>query len=152
MQIWVDADACPVKSEIERLAGRRGMTVTHVCGLDSMNRQGEGIRVVQVPGGPDAADDWILAQCEAGDLVLTDDVPLAASAIKLGAFVLEFRGRELHADNIPLRVQVRDFAAGLREQGEMTSGPPPFSAKDRKAFTSALARILDRDPGGGIRP
>lgn len=148
MRIWVDADACPVKDQIERIALRRGVEVVHVCGLTMFGREQPGVSVVQVPGGPDAADEWILEHCEAGDIVITGDVPLASAAVKLGATVIEFRGRELHEANVPDRKQIRDLLASLREQGEMqSSGPRPFSAGDRKAFSAALGRVLDRRIG-----
>lgn len=144
IHIWVDSDACPVKDEIERLAERRGLGVSHVCAVQMRDRGGESVSVIEVPDGPDAADEWILANCRSGDIVITCDVPLAASAVKLGAFVLEHRGRELDTENIGGRVQMRDLVTSLREQGNMTSGPPPFTAADRRAFTNALGRMLDR--------
>lgn len=144
MKIWVDADACPVKDEIERLALRRRVPVVHVCAHESMTRTGEGVEVVLVPGGPDAADEWILAHCSAGDILVTYDVPLSSSAIRLGVAVIEFRGRELHEDNIPLRAQVRDLVTALREEGGNHGGPRPFNAQDRRAFTASLGRVLDR--------
>lgn len=145
MRIWVDADACPVKDQVERIALRRGVEVVHVCGLTMLGRDRPGVRVVEVPGAPDAADEWILENCDAGDIVVTSDVPLAASAVKLGAYVIEFRGRELHDANVTDRKTVRDLFASLREQGEMMlAGPKPFTAADRKAFSATLGRVLDR--------
>lgn len=152
MRIWVDADACPVKDQIEKLAGRRGVEVMHVCGLVMLGREKPGVGVTQVPGGPDAADEWILQHCAAGDVVITGDVPLASAAVKLGAFVVEFRGRELHPTNMPDRVQIRDLIMSLRDRGEMTGGPPPFTAADRKAFSATLGRVLDRLVAKGTTP
>lgn len=145
IRIWVDADACPVKSEIERLAGRRGLPIVHVCSVLMADRGIEGVSVVRVPKGPDAADDWIVEHCGPGDLVVTDDVPLAAAAVKLGATVLEFRGRELHAENVAMRSEIRDLVTSLRDRGEISGGgPPPFTSRDRRAFSAALGRLLDR--------
>lgn len=154
MIIWVDADACPVKGEIERIAAKRGVEVVHVCAHAAMNREAPGMRVELVPGGPDAVDDWILERCGAGDLVLTHDVPMAAEAIRRGAAVIDFRGRELHEANIGERSWHRDHAAARRESGLPTRQPPPFTATDRRAFAGAFAQILDRilkktGPGGG---
>lgn len=144
MQIWVDADACPVKDEIERLASRRSVAVTHVCGLNEFHREGESVAIVKVPGGPDAADDWIIEHCQSGDLVITDDVPLARTVLELGAGVISFRGEELHPENIALRVQVRDLLQSVRDQGINIGGPPPMTAKNRRDFTHALGQALDR--------
>jgi uncharacterized protein YaiI (UPF0178 family) len=145
MRIWVDADACPVKDQIERIALRRGVEVVHVCALTMLGRDRPGIQVVEVPGAPDAADEWILQHCEPGDIVVTSDVPLAAAAVKLGAFVIEFRGREFHEDNAHDRKQIRDLLASLRDTGDMLGGGPrPFTAADRKAFSATLGRVLDR--------
>ena len=142
MRIWVDADACPVKDEIDRLAAKRGIRVTHVCALTDMRR--DGAEVVRVAEGPDAADEWILAQLAPGDLVITQDIPLAAESIRRGAIALEFRGRELTPDNIPDRLTARNVATTLRDAGAETRGPRPLTPNDRRNFTNALARILDR--------
>lgn len=141
IRIWVDADACPVKDEIERIAGRRGARIVHVCALEGFKRA--AAEVVCVEGGPDAADEWILAHCAAGDLVITQDIPLASEAVKRGARVLEFRGRELHPGNMPERLAARNIATELRDRGYETKGPPPFTPRDRREFCGSLARVLD---------
>ncbi len=151
MKILVDADACPVKDEIERLAARRGVKVVHVCAHASMKREreGQGVQIVFVDQGPDAADEWIVAQTAPGDIVVTQDVPLATQAVKLGAAVIDIRGRELDERNMPDRSQMRDLMTALREQGEQTRGPRPFTVQDRRAFSASLGRVLDRLSHGG---
>ena len=142
--IIVDADACPVKNEIERLAAKRGVKVIHVCGLELLNREGEGVEVVYVESGPDAADEWIIEHCHEGDIVVALDVPLASEAIKHGARVVDFRGREMTERNMPDRLQMRNLMTAIREQGDQTRGPRPLTKRDRVNFTTTLARMLDQ--------
>ncbi len=145
-RIWVDADACPVKDEVERLAARRGLEVVHVCALSGMDRRDApaGVQIVRVAHGPDAADEWILERCRPGDLLITLDVPLAAAAVARGALALDFRGRVFDEANVGHRRAVRDLLMRLRDQGARFRGPRSFSRRDRQTFTAALARLLDR--------
>ena len=145
MKIFVDADACPVRSEIERIALKRSVTVVHVCALAEMKRESEGVEIVFLPAGPDAVDDWIVERAGAGDIVVTYDIPLAAAAVRRGGVVIEFRGRELTPGNIGDRLQARNASAFLRDHGIHTSGPSPFTKTDRKNFSSKFAEILDRE-------
>lgn len=144
MEIWVDADACPVKNEIERIGGKRGVSIVHVSAVELLGREAPGIRCVQVSEGPDAADEWILEHCSAGDILVTLDVPLSEAAIKQGVAVIEYRGRELTEENIGLRSQMRNLATSLREAGGEARGPAPFTPKDRRTFSSTFAQVLDR--------
>jgi uncharacterized protein YaiI (UPF0178 family) len=144
-RIIVDADACPVKELIERAAARHGVRVV-MATATAMRDRGPGVEVVRIESGPDAVDDWIVASCAAGDIVVTQDIPLAAAAIERGAKVIENRGEELNASNIGLRLAVRDLAAGLREAGafEQERGPRPIGPRDRNRFAQTLGRLLDQ--------
>ena len=144
MKILVDADACPVKDEIERIAAKRNVEVLHVCAHESMKRSSPGTNVVYVSQGPDAADEWILEHCGPDSIVITQDVPLASRAVNLGAAVVDIRGQELHQENMPDRLQMRDLVTSLRDRGEPTRGPRPFSKQARREFANTFARVLDR--------
>lgn len=144
LRIWVDADACPVKQLLERAAARHGAQVLMVTATAMRASQTPGVTVINIPGGPDAVDDWIIAHCVAGDLVVTQDIPLAAAAIALGALVIENRGEELNANNIGPRLATRNLLMGLRDQGAPLGGPRPFNTNDRQRFAQTLGRLLDR--------
>ena len=145
MQIWVDADACPgaVKDILYRLAERRQMHLTLVANQMLRTPPSPWIRALQVPGGFDVADAEIVARVAAGDLVITADIPLAASALDKGAHVIDPRGERFTADNIRERLSMRSFMDELRSSGVNTGGPPPFSQADRQAFANALDRLLN---------
>ncbi|MEN6627560.1 MAG: YaiI/YqxD family protein [Candidatus Sumerlaeia bacterium] len=145
IRIIVDADACPVKDAIERAARRHGVKVLMVTAT-AMRDRGEGVEVVRIPSGPDAVDDWIVERCEPGDIVVTQDIPLAAAAIAKGAQVIENRGEVLGASNIGVRLAMRDLTMELRDTGvidPMTGGPRPLGQRDRNRFAQALGRLLD---------
>ncbi|MCL5269923.1 MAG: YaiI/YqxD family protein [bacterium] len=145
IKILVDADACPVKDLIERAAARHGVKVWMVTCTAMRERPTPRLRLVRVPDGPDAADDWIVAHCAAGDIVVTQDIPLAAAALARGCGVIENRGDELTAANISARLAMRNLTADLRQQGLLDeSGPRPLSRKDREAFARTLGRLLDQ--------
>ncbi|MCE5229915.1 YaiI/YqxD family protein [bacterium] len=144
-RIIVDADACPVKELIERAAARHGVKVLMVTAT-AMRDRGAGIEVVRIPSGPDAVDDWIVEHCEAGDIIVTQDIPLAAAAIARGARVIENRGEIFDPSNIGVRLAMRDLTMGLRDAGvldPMTSGPRPLAQRDRHRFAQALGKLLD---------
>jgi uncharacterized protein YaiI (UPF0178 family) len=145
LRILVDADACPVKELIERAAARHGVRVLMVTATAMRDRAG-GVEVVRIAGGPDAVDDWIVERCAPGDIVVTQDIPLADAAIKRGARVIENRGEILGPGNIGERLAMRDLVMGLRETGILddgTGGPRPIAARDRNRFAQALGRLLD---------
>jgi uncharacterized protein YaiI (UPF0178 family) len=144
--IFLDADACPVKEQVYRVAARYGMPVTVVANapLRVPPQGGLTAKVVVVPGSPDAADDWIAERAGTGDLVLTADIPLAARAIASGARCLDFRGGEFHPNRIGDALASRDLNAYLRSMGLPTSGPPAFSARDRGRFASALDAAVSK--------
>jgi uncharacterized protein len=141
--IYVDADACPVKDLIERAALRHGVCVVYATATAMKERGVSGTSVMRIPGGPDAVDDWIIEQVAPGDLVITQDIPLAAAAVAKGARVIENRGREFSAGNIADRLALRDLLMGLRDAGAPIGGPAAFSRRDRQNFAQTLGRILD---------
>jgi len=145
VQIWVDADACPgvVKDILYRLAERRQLHLTLVANQMLRTPPSPWIRALQVPGGFDVADAEIVARVAAGDLVITADIPLAASALDKGAHVIDPRGERFTADNIRERLSMRSFMDELRSSGVNTGGPPPFGQADRQAFANALDRLLN---------
>ncbi len=145
MQIWVDADACPgvVKDILYRLAERRQLHLTLVANQMLRTPPSPWIRALQVPGGFDVADAEIVARVAAGDVVITADIPLAASALDKGAHVIDPRGERFTADNIRERLSMRSFMDELRSSGVNTGGPPPFGQADRQAFANALDRLLN---------
>jgi uncharacterized protein YaiI (UPF0178 family) len=140
--IFVDADGCPVKDEVYRVAKRHGVPVKLVA--DSWLRVPEegSVELVVVKGDFDAADDWIVEQATAVDVVVTGDIPLADRCLKLGARVLGWRGREFTEDSIGEAMARRELAAELREMGIQTGGPPPFEKRDRSSFLQALEEML----------
>lgn len=143
-RILVDADACPVKPILERAAQRHGIAVLLVTCLPMKAGATANVTVQSVPGGPDAADDWIIARCQPGDIVITQDIPLAAAAIERGARVIEVHGEELGPWNIANRLATRNLLMQLRDDGAPIGGPRPFSQKDRRRFADTLGRILDQ--------
>lgn len=144
LHIYVDADGCPVRDEILRVAKRCGLKTTFVAntGLTLPNR--EDVRLVVVSAGADVADDWIAERVEPDDIVITTDIPLADRCIKQGAHVLDARGRELTDDDIGQALASRDLMEHLRGTGMMTGGPRPFAPKDRSQFLQGLDRIVQR--------
>ena len=146
MQIWVDGDACPVaiKQIIFRAAERTATSVTLVANHEVRVPSSRYIRAVQVSSGFDVADHEILARVEAGDLVITQDIPLAADIIAKGGHALNPRGEMYSKDSIRGRLTMRDFMDTLRASGIHTGGPAALSAKDRQAFANSLDRFLAR--------
>lgn len=147
MKIWVDADACPVvvKEILYRAADRTGVELTLVANQPLSTPSSPNINSVQVPQGFDVADDEIVKRCEAGDLVITSDIPLAAEVVEKGAHALSPRG-ELHTkENIGARLNMRDFLDTMRSSGvEMSGGPAAFSQRDKQDFANNLDRLLTK--------
>jgi uncharacterized protein YaiI (UPF0178 family) len=141
MRILVDGDACPVKDEVLRVAGRHDIPVILIANrwhrLDHWL-----VTQVVVPPGADAADDAIAERAEAGDVVVTADVPLAARALSKGARAIDPRGRPFDGDSIGMQVAMRDLMQGLREIGEITGGPSGFTRQDRSRFLDGLERMV----------
>ncbi len=145
MQIWVDADACPVvvKEILFRAADRTKTLVTLVANQYIRVPNSEHIKTVQVPSGFDVADNEIVKRAAAGDLVITADIPLAAEIIEKGAHALNPRGEMYSTENIRSLLNMRDFMDTMRSSGVDTSGgPPPLNQSDRQAFANQLDRFL----------
>ena len=144
MKIWVDADACPavIKEILYRAANRAQVTLTLIANQMLRVPPSPWIQALQVPSGFDVADRRIVQECEAGDLVITADVPLAALVIAKGAIVIDPRGERLDAHNIQERLTLRNFMEELRSSGVETGGPAALSASDRQAFANQLDRLL----------
>ncbi len=144
MHIWVDADACPavIKEILFRAADRAQVPLTLIANQMLRVPPSPWIRALQVPAGFDVADQRIAQEAQAGDLVITADVPLAAQAIAKGAHVLDPRGELLDAANIQERLTLRNFMETLRSSGVNTGGPASFSASDRQAFANRLDGLL----------
>lgn len=142
--IYVDADACPVKEEVYRVAGRYGVRVFVVSNSLIAIPISPLIERVVVESGPDVADGWIADRVGPRDVVITSDVPLAARCVKAGAAVLAPTGRLFDESAIGMALATRNLMDGLRSAGQITSGPRPFAAKDRSAFLSALDLAVNR--------
>lgn len=136
--LYIDADACPVKDEVYKVAKRHGLEVVVVANAP-MRVPAEGRVRLQVVGNAfDAADDWIAEQAGPGDIVITSDIPLASRCLKKEAFVLGNTGRPFTEENIGDALASREISAELREMGVLRGGPPPFQAKDRGIFLNRL--------------
>jgi len=146
MKIWVDADACPVviKDILFRAAQRKQVQTILVANQYIRTPPSKYIRSIQVSAGFDVADDEIVKLLEAGDLVITSDIPLAAEVIEKGAYVLSSRGELLDTENIRQRLNIRDFMDTMRASGEQTGGPPPLNQSDRQNFANHLDRLLTK--------
>jgi hypothetical protein len=144
IEIFVDADGCPVKDETYVVATRYGVPVTLVANSRMYVPEGFGVELVVVDEGPDAADDWIAANVRAGDVVVTADLPLAARCLAAGARVLGSNGREIGEDAIGGLLATRELKSHLRGAGVMTGGPPPLAAKDRSRFQAKLDELVQR--------
>ena len=144
MPIWVDADACPgvIKEILFRAAQRAQIMTTLVANQLLRVPPSPYIRALQVPGGFDVADNKIVQDMQAGDLVITADIPLAAQVIERGGVALNPRGELYSRDNIRERLTMRDFMMELRSSGVDISGPSNFNHSDRQAFAAQLDRLL----------
>ncbi len=144
MQVWVDADACPrpIKDILHRAADRERIHVTFVANRSLHVPRSTYLHTCVVPGGFDVADAEIVKRLEAGDLVVTADIPLASQAVERGAHVIDPRGEHYTEENIGERLSVRDFMDELRASGVTTGGPAAFGAADRQAFANQLDRMI----------
>ena len=140
--IYIDADACPVKDEIYRVARRYGMRVLVVAKWSLAVPVHASIEMV-VRSGFGEVDDWIAEQAGAGDIVVTADIPLAARCIATSARVIDSRGRVLTENDIGEVLGMRDLMTELRLTGEVTGGPAPIAAKDRSRFLSKLDEVIN---------
>lgn len=144
--VWVDADACPrpVKEVLFKAADKRGVDTILVANAFMQVPRSPRIRSQTVPHGFDAADDYIVENAVAGDLVVTQDIPLAAQLVENGVAVINPRGQELDAGNIGERLSVRNLKEDMRGAGMMTGGPPPFGDREKQAFANGFDRVLTR--------
>ena len=146
--LYVDADACPVKDEIYRVAERYGLTVFVVSNSWMRVPRAPWITPVVVEEGPDAADNWIADRAGNGDVVITADTPLADRSLKSGAQAIHPTGRPFTGDSIGSALASRNVAEHLRSIGETTRGPRPFTAADRSRFLQALDAAVVRAQRG----
>jgi len=153
LHIFVDADACPVKEEVYRVAGRYALNVTVVA--NSWMRVPSDARIAfeLVKGSFDAADDWIAGHAGPGDIVITADIPLASRCLASGALVIGPTGKPFTEDNIGGIVATRNLLSELRGAGEITGGPKPLAPQDRSRFLQQLDEAIQRvrrrrGPGG----
>ncbi len=144
LHIYIDADACPVKDEVYRVAARYGLQVTLVANSWMRTPREPWLKLEVVEKGADAADDWIAEQVETNDIVITADIPLADRCIKAGAQALGTSGRPFTEENISTALALRDLMTGLRDMGEKTSGPPPLKKQDRSMFLQQLDQMIQK--------
>lgn len=152
MNIWVDADACPVivRDILFRAAERTGVRLTLVANQAMRRPALPNVRTIQVASGFDVADDEILERVDAGDLVITSDIPLAADVIAKGAHALSPRGEMFTTENIRARLNMRDFLDTMRASGVDTGGgPAAFSQRDKQSFANSLDRFLTKHSQDG---
>ncbi len=144
--IWVDADACPnpIKEVLFRAADKRGVDLNLVANHTLRVPRSARIRCLTVPQGFDVADDYIRDQAEVGDLVVTQDIPLAAALVEKGVAVIDPRGREYDARNIGERLSMRNFMDEMRGAGVRTGGPAAFGDREKQAFANTFDRVLTR--------
>ena len=144
MSIWVDADACPkaAKEILFKAAVRAQCPVILVANQSLRVPASPWIRMIQVEAGFDVADNYIVQEAAANDLVITSDIPLAAEVIANGAKVITSRGEQYTEQNIRQRLNMRDFMETMRSTGEVHGGPPAYGQKDKQAFANALDRYI----------
>lgn len=144
MKIWVDADACPkvIKDMLFRVAERRQISVTLIANTWFRVPESPFINCVAVGQGPDVADDEIVRRCEAGDLVVTADIPLAARVVEKGGSALDPRGTLYDENNVKQILAMRDLMDSLRGSGVETGGPAGFGQKERNLFANELDRFV----------
>ena len=144
MRIFIDADACPVKDEVYKVAARYGL-MTYVVSNSFIRIPTAALierRIVEA--GPDAADDWIADEALAGDIVITNDIPLADRALKAGAAAIAPNGRPFTVDSIGAALAQRSIMEHIRSTGEITGGPKSFAAADRSQFLQTLDTVIQR--------
>jgi uncharacterized protein YaiI (UPF0178 family) len=142
--LFIDADACPVKDEAYKVAQRYGLKVFVVANAYLMVPRHPQIELVVVDAGPDVADNWIAEHAGAGDIVVTADIPLASRCLAAGAQPIGPTGRRFTVDSIGSALASRSIGEHLRSIGEVTRGPAPFQAADRSRFLSTLDEAVHR--------
>jgi uncharacterized protein YaiI (UPF0178 family) len=142
LHIFVDADACPVKQEVYKVARRYRLNVTLVANSWMRIPNESWLTLEVVEGGLDVADDWIVEHVKAHDIVITADIPLASRCLKEGARVIGSTGKPFTEENIGQAVTTRDLLTELRSAGEVTGGPPPLTKRDRSMFLQQLDEAI----------
>jgi uncharacterized protein YaiI (UPF0178 family) len=142
LHLFIDADACPVKTEVFRVAGRYRLNVTLVANSRMHIPNERRIRLEVVKDGFDAADDWIAEHVQMDDIVVTADIPLASRCLKKGARVIGTSGKLFTENTIGEVVATRDLLSELRGAGELTGGPPPLTQRDRSLFLQQLDEAI----------
>ena len=144
VKIYVDADACPVKNEVERIAIRHNLETYLVCDGGIRPPLNSLIKVIVVNQGSDAADDWIADHIGRTDICVTNDIPLAGRCLKEGAFAIKPNGSTYTNDNIGMALATRKIMEGIRETSQINFGPPPFSKADRSKFLDQMEMIVQK--------
>jgi len=145
MTLYIDADACPVKDEAIRVAERHRTEIKLVCDGGLRRPNSQWAQLVIVPGGPDAADNWIAERIGPGDICVTADIPLADRCLKAGGAAIDPKGRAFDADNIGALLASRNLMTDLRSAGMMEGGGgKPFGPKDRSTFLDGLERLFQK--------
>ena len=146
LKIWIDADACPrpIKDIVIKAGLRTQIEVILVANQFISVQEHPLVRFIRVDKGPDVADTYIVEHASAIDVVITADIPLADRVVAKGALAINPRGEEYTAESIKEKLSIRDFMTQMRDAGEVTGGPKPFSNKDKHQFAAALDRILCR--------
>ncbi len=142
LEIYIDADGCPVKQEVYRVAARHRLRVSIVANAWMQTPADPSIRLMLVPGQFDSVDDWIVEHVAENDIVVSGDIPLASRCMKKGARVLDPRGRIFTEDSILEALATRDLLAHLREIGAVTGGPAPIAKLDRSRFLQRLDEVI----------
>jgi uncharacterized protein YaiI (UPF0178 family) len=144
-EVFIDADACPVKDEVYRVAARYGLRIHVVANAFITIPPHPKISRVIVDAGPDVADDWIAGRVAPGDIVVTNDIPLAERVLVAGASAIAPNGRVFTPDSIGSAVAQRALLEQIRSTGAITGGPPPFGKADRSRFLQALDEAINRE-------
>lgn len=143
--VYIDADACPVKDETYKVAARYGLHTFVVSNSFIQIPKSPSITRMIVDAGPDIADDWIAEQAVAGDVVITNDIPLAGRVLAKDAHAIAPNGRPFTKDSIGAALAQRSIMEHIRSTGEITGGPPPFSSADRSKFLQSLDETINRE-------
>lgn len=142
MEIYIDADACPVKEEALKVADRHGLVIHYVANSWMRLPESPLVRRTVVEGGPDVADDWIAEHIAAGDIVVTQDIPLASRCLKKGAKAIGNTGRPFNEQSIGMALAMRDLSQHLRETGESRGFNAAFTRQDRSRFLQSLEQAI----------
>ncbi len=142
IRVFIDADACPVKDEVYRVAGRYGLKVLVVANCRMNVPRHPLVELKVVSGRFDAADDWIVEAATPEDVAITSDIPLAARVLAKGARAVDPKGRVFSPDSIGDALASREISAFLRDMGEMGGGPAPYAPRDRSRFLQSLDTII----------